>query len=296
MDKIDMAIKRLQTASQMSLQAYKQPLLLTYSGGKDSEVILDIAQKAKIPFEVCNSHTTVDAPQTVYHIRKRFKELEQKGIKAEILMPKHQGKPVTMWTLIPIKMMPPTRLARYCCQVLKEGAGDGRMVCTGVRWAESTKRKRRRAYEIVGKIEKNAIRFMDDNDDMKQLYNACQMRSKTICNPIIDWSDEEVWDYLHEERIDTNILYNMGFKRIGCIGCPMANCRGREFEFSIFPTYKMAYIRAFGKMLEERKRKGKDDITGKWKDAESVFHWWMEDGFDENQITLDQYMNEISED
>ena len=51
------------------------------------------------------------------------------------------GKPITMWNLIPKKKMPPTRLARYCCSVLKESAGKGRITVTGVRWAESARRK-----------------------------------------------------------------------------------------------------------------------------------------------------------
>lgn len=79
--KIDKAISSLKLAAKMSLQYYGKPLIVTYSGGKDSDVMLDISCKCLKPdeFEVLNSHTTVDAPQTVYHIRNKFKELNRGG-------------------------------------------------------------------------------------------------------------------------------------------------------------------------------------------------------------------------
>lgn len=80
------------------------------SGGKDSSVLTHIAMKAGCPFEVVHNHTTVDAPETVYFIREKFKKLRAAGIKAEIVMPKE-----TMWQLIVRKKTPPTRLIRYCC-------------------------------------------------------------------------------------------------------------------------------------------------------------------------------------
>ena len=101
----------------MSLHHYGQPLVCTYSGGKDSDVMLELFKRSGIPFEAHNSHTTVDAPPTVYHIRKKFRELEEKGINAKIEMPTYKNKPVTMWSLIPQKGMPPSRLMRYCCSV-----------------------------------------------------------------------------------------------------------------------------------------------------------------------------------
>lgn len=77
------------------------------SGGKDSSVLTHIAMKAGCPFEVVHNHTTVDAPETVYFIREKFKRLRAAGIKAEIVMPKE-----TMWQLIVRKKTPPTRLIR----------------------------------------------------------------------------------------------------------------------------------------------------------------------------------------
>ena len=78
MDKVDKAIERLKVGSEMSLRYYGKPLMITYSGGKDSEVLADLAINAKIPIEIVNSHTTADAPPTVYHIRNQFKKWELK--------------------------------------------------------------------------------------------------------------------------------------------------------------------------------------------------------------------------
>ena len=84
MDLEHKAIDRLKAASDMSLAIYQKPLSICYSGGKDSEVLLDLAIKAKIPMVVVNNHTTADAPETVRHIRKAFSRLEEKGIKTLI--------------------------------------------------------------------------------------------------------------------------------------------------------------------------------------------------------------------
>jgi len=70
------SVERLKMASEMSLKYYGQPLLIAYSGGKDSDVILELAIRSGMPFEVQHSHTTADAPETVRHVRKKFYELE----------------------------------------------------------------------------------------------------------------------------------------------------------------------------------------------------------------------------
>lgn len=115
MDKEHTAMERLRLASDMSLRLYKQPLMLTDSGGKDSAVICRLAENAGIPFEIMHNHTTADAPETVYHVRKRAKEYEARGIEYTIAHPTYKGKRTSMWTLIPQKLMPPTRVMRYCC-------------------------------------------------------------------------------------------------------------------------------------------------------------------------------------
>lgn len=108
-------------------------------------------------------------------------------------------------------------------------------------------------------------------------------KSKMVVNPIIDWTDAEIWDYINSEHIQTCELYQCGYSRVGCIGCPMAGKR-RWKEFADFPKYKDAYIRAFGRMLEARRKNGKES---KWRNAEEVFLWWMEDDGVPGQIEMD---------
>ena len=117
-DKEQMAIMRLQEASKMSLHVYKQPIVVTTSGGKDSSISVELARRAGIPFEVQHNHTTADAPETVYFVRREFARLEEMGIKCSVNLPYYKGQRTSMWDLIPQKLLPPTRVVRYCCSIL----------------------------------------------------------------------------------------------------------------------------------------------------------------------------------
>lgn len=284
MDKEKIAIERLKTASEMSLSVYGEPLIVTTSGGKDSGVCIKLAQAAGIPFEVLHSHTTADAPETVRFIREELYRLELLGIKCNIQYPYYKGKRTSMWDLIPQKMMPPTRLVRYCCSILKETGGANRFIVTGVRWAESIKRQNRGVYETITPNIKKKVILNNDNDDTRKLFENCQLKAKRVVNPIIDWEDDDVWEYTEVEKIPCNPLY-CEFKRVGCIGCPMAG-KSRNREFARWQQYKILYINAFDRMLAEHRRKGRDNKSG-WQTGRDVFHWWMEDGVLPGQIEFD---------
>lgn len=283
MDKEQMAIARLQDAARLSLHRYGKPLLITYSGGKDSQVLVALAERSGVDFEVVNSHTTADAPETVYFIREQFRQMEGRGINCAIEKPRYKGKPTSMWSLIPQKMMPPTRLVRYCCAVLKENTGRDRFIATGVRWAESTRRKNSRGVmELMHKDPAKRIILMGDNDEKRQLFETCNLKSKMTVNPIVDWSDDDVWDYTHSEHLPVNPLYCEGHKRVGCIGCPMAG-GGRQHEFMRWPKYEELYVAAFERMLEARRAKGK---PCDWQTGRDVFRWWMEDKNIAGQLSM----------
>ena len=285
------AIERLKAASEMSLQYYGLPLVVTDSGGKDSQVCKELALRAGIPFEVMHNHTTADAPETVRFIRSEAKRFEERGIKYTINMPMYKGQRTSMWGLIPQKLMPPTRLVRYCCSVLKEQGGSGRFITTGVRWDESASRKNNRGiYERIAADKKKRVILNNDNDDKRMLFENCRLKAKRVVNPIIDWKDEDVWDFLGVgtqvlcgdynvtcNGIPVNPLYDDGWCRVGCVGCPMAGKKGRTAEFARWPKYKGLYINAFDKMLQERERRGK--MAGSWRMGGrgiDVFNWWME--------------------
>lgn len=289
MDKEQTAMERLRLASDMSLRLYHRPLLLTDSGGKDSAVICKLAENAGIPFEIAHSHTTADAPETVYHVRKRAKEYELKGVSYTIHYPTYKGEPTSMWKLIPIKLMPPTRLARYCCAVLKETTGRDRFIATGVRWAESTARKNNRSsLEIIHADREKTLLLNNDNDEDRRLFEACTLKGKRVCNPIIDWQESDVWDYLTDQHVECNPLYCEGLRRVGCVGCPMAG-KARKKEFALWPKFPQMYINAFDRMIAERQRRG--TLAGSWgmgTTGVDVFHWWMEDGVLPGQFEIEE--------
>lgn len=154
-ERISESRKALKLAAYMSKTYYGKKLVITYSGGKDSDVMLHLAVDVleATDFEVINSHTSVDAPPTVKHIRKVFKRLNEMGIETTVHIPKDKdGKQLNMTKLIVKMKYPCTRVCRYCCKVLKETSVPDRLCALGVRGAESTARKGRDIFATRGKL------------------------------------------------------------------------------------------------------------------------------------------------
>lgn len=176
-EKIDHSYEVLRLAAEMSKLYYQKPLVITYSGGKDSDTMLQLALECLKPddIEVINSHTTVDAPETVYYIREQFAKLKEKGIKTTIQYPKYKdGSPKSMWNLIPKKGIPPTRLQRYCCKELKETTVPNRFIAVGVRAAESTGRKGRDDFATVANTKKNAYYYYYYYSHIKDVFDTSE--------------------------------------------------------------------------------------------------------------------------
>lgn len=116
-----------------------------------------------------------------------------------------------------------------------------------------------------------------------------KQQGSTVLNPIYHWTDKDVWDFIKQEHICTNSLYECGYKRVGCIGCPLATYKGRLKEFADYPQFKKAYINSFVQMLKVREQRG---LESKWKTGQEVFDWWIEE-YKHNvkgQMTLDDFM------
>ena len=293
MDKEQKAIERLRFGAEMSKQYYDKPLVICYSGGKDSDALLQLAKYSGINFEVLHNHTTADAPETVQHIRNTFKRLELQGIKCSVEYPVYKGKRTSMWDLIPQKLIPPTRLIRYCCSVLKERGGRNRAIATGVRWDESNARAKRGIYEDINRNKDKRIILNNDNDDKRRLIERCEKQSKTVINPIIDWTEDDIWDYIKSESIICNPVYCDGFNRVGCIGCPMAG-KKRYHEFAVYTRYMQLYIHAFDRMLQKRVANNKS-IKMTWQSGYDVFRWWMEEDFRQVEFSDEDYEEEYYE-
>lgn len=277
-----MDIKKEQRAIQYlkSFEPQTEPYYLCYSGGKDSDVIRILAQLSGVNHDINHNHTTADAPETVRYVRS-------------IPNVKINYPELSMWQLIEKKGWPPTRLSRYCCEKLKEGGGQGRVKITGVRWYESNNRRQNGGVvKIIGKpktnqklaeelnadyeiSKKKGIVLNTDNDANRRFVEMCYRTSSALVNPIIDWTDNDVWEFLLYYGCKSNPLYQCGFYRIGCIGCPMAGGKGQKKEFAKYPKYEIMYIKAFDRMLKARLERGLDN--GDWHTGKDVMTWWVGD-------------------
>lgn len=240
------------------IKAFEPPdgYYLAFSGGKDSQCIYHLAKESGVKFESHFHMTSVDPPEVIYFVREHY---------PDVIMDR---PPESMWRLIERKKIPPTRKIRYCCGVYKERGGIGRTVITGVRWDESYRRKKTRSMLELNAYSKSRIMLNNDNDEARRLFETCQMKGKHVLNPIIDWLNEDVWEYLNNNGIPHCCLYDEGFNRIGCIGCPMSGKQGMLREFARWPKYYEAYMRAFSRMLEARKASNLDCMF--WPDAQAV--------------------------
>lgn len=279
-DKVQTAIERLQNFSEIFSD--DKGFFIAFSGGKDSVVVKKLADMSGIKYDAHYQLTTVDPPELVRFIKENHPDVIIDKARWE------DGTHKTMWNLIPYKKFPPTQLIRYCCEHLKESAGKGRLIVTGVRWEESPRRKNNQGVitvigkekemkSVVTKAEKTNANFTitnkggvvlnNDNDETREVIEHCYTKHKTLLNPIIDWTTQEVWEFIHEYNVPYCELYDEGYKRLGCIGCPMS--RNKKAEFERYPKYKAAYIRAFDEMIKTTKTKHE------WKSGEEVFDWWI---------------------
>lgn len=207
------------------------------SFGKDSGVVHRLMELAEVTFDAHHNFTTVDPPELIRHGLKNYPD-------TEIHRPK-----IPMWDLIPKKGFPPTRMIRYCCSILKERGGRDRIVATGKRKEESPARSKITLIE-QSRSDKRVVFF----------------------NPILEWTTRDVWEFTVRERIPHCCLYDQGFCRLGCVGCPLAGGEQMEFEFQFFPKYYVAYLRTFARMIKERA-----DMAEKFGFTSplDVMHWWM---------------------
>lgn len=111
-----------------------------------------------------------------------------------------------------------------------------------------------------------------DDAATRRTVEQCFRTANVVVNPIVDWATDDVWEYLNDvERVAHCELYDQGYERLGCIGCPM-NARAAE-ELEAYPKYKANYIRAFERMLEARRRDGLAPTN--FIDGQSVMDWWL---------------------
>lgn len=269
-DKVDKAIARL--------RAFEPPegYYLAFSGGKDSTVLKALADEAGVKYDAHYNATTVDPPELVRYIRKHHPDVEI--VKPDIPMRK----------LIPLKLFPPTRFSRYCCEHYKEAHGKGRLVLTGTRWEESSNRKRNqgavtmRSGRAAKVAEDNGAKFTAtakggvvlnyDDAPSRRTVEQCYRTHKTLVNPIIDWTKEDVWEYIRTRDLPYCELYDEGWERLGCVGCPMGGYASMEAELTRWPAIRAVYLRAFRDMIAARRERG---LPCTWETPEDVMACWL---------------------
>ena len=273
--KVEVAYERFRWAAKEAERLFDMPLVVQYSGGKDSDVILQLAKESGVPFRVTHNLTTADPPDNVYYIRRVFAALREEGIDCRINVPRR-----SLWRIMRETLVIPSRIMRVCCSELKERKmPDAPYIVTGVRWAESAGRRAKSGIAMVhnafarerGVEEKAAAAGLLTTDDAssRRLFEQCQMRGVRVLNPIIDWSDDDVWSYLHSRGIEGNPLYKEGWTRIGCVGCPRAGRRARELAFARYPKLYKAWRDAIAYVIERRKEMG-NPMFLEGKEVESV--------------------------
>lgn len=208
--KVDFAIKLLQ-----SIPTDDGPIELSYSGGKDSDVILELAKMAGIPYRAIYKATTIDPPGTIAHAKE---------MGAEVIHPKK-----TFFQLVS-KSGFPSRFQRFCCSALKEYKICDRAI-QGIRRSES--RKRAEKYK-----EPEVCRVYSAKEKVK------------VYLPILEWTDQDVAEFIKERNIKCHPLYYSRegqfdvTKRLGCMGCPLASRNKRIQFFKENPKWLKAWIRA----------------------------------------------------
>lgn len=289
-NKVEVAIDRLQSFEP------KEGYYLAFSGGKDSQCIYHLAKMAGVKFDAHYRITSVDPPELVRFIKTQYPDVA-------LDYPRDaDGNVITMWNLIPKQTIPPTRKARYCCDKLKESGGKGRLTVTGVRWAESPARKQNQGEVVIMKTGRvkgvkespdfytngsRGVVLANDNTESRRLMEQCVIKGKVTLNPIIDWEDDDVWEFLNDwAKVPHCSLYDEGWRRLGCLGCPLAGDVTVKRDFMRYPKYKELYIRAFERMIKnhpgeirmangELATNGGGDVR---RMAEMVYVWWTSNG------------------
>jgi len=247
------AIKRLQQFEP------SEGYYLAFSGGKDSVVLKILADKAAVKYDAHYSVTTIDPPELVYFIRRNHPEvIWDRPEKAFLTRLVENGFPL--------------RQGRWCCEEYKEGGGTGRVVLTGIRAAESVKRRKRRMVEVCMKDP-----------------------SKHFVHPLIDWTELQIWSYIRSNNTPYCELYDQGFKRLGCLFCPMAYHKQRQHEVRLYPRYAAAFRKSFRALYEKRKQAGAKSVE-RWPNGDAMFDWWIGDGhIDESKQKLFHFDSDLEE-
>ena len=207
-EKVDKSISIIKKAADIA-QRTNKPLIVAFSGGKDSQVLYHLTKAAKVEFKAVYNATTLDPAEVVRFIRTKYPDVE-------IHCPS-----ISFWDLCKQKKQLPTQKMRFCCAELKENKGKNSVTLTGVRREESFRRADRQ--EVNGN-KKHTEMTIDEFIRQSQMDVQCfgKGNEKITINPILEWTERDVWHYLNNVlQVPHCEVYDKGDKRVGCLFCPM---------------------------------------------------------------------------
>ena len=154
----------------------------------------------------------------------------------------------------------PTRRQRWCCETYKEQAAPiGETLILGVR-AEESPRRAKNWKEVT----------------------AHTHTGQYAISPIVAWTTEDVWWFIKERKLEYCSLYDEGFKRLGCVGCPMSGSKGRKQQFARWPHFERAWKNLFRQIWTKRtgttQRNGQVWFGNRYfHNWEEMYEWWLSD-------------------
>ena len=288
-ERLQWSINLLKKAEKLALQYDPDDgFYLAFSAGKDSQALYHIAKLAGVKFQAHMNFTSIDPPEVIRFCREHYPDVITHAPEDSIYNIAVNGK-----------YLLPSRIIRWCCAILKETGGAGTVCLTGVRRQESIRRSKRNSVEVSNssfsgdldafetwRKEKIAKKIQHLNQDQFSEQDEEQIRciggkDKIIVNPIIDWSESDVWYFLNEVvKVPHCSLYDRGYKRIGCICCPMANYKQKLIELADYPHVKRNWINAIKRIREQGIAKNilTENYFGNGTEdeiCENIFQWWI---------------------
>lgn len=255
--KIDYSIALLRKAESMALRLDPENgFYLAFSGGKDSQALYHIAQMSGVKFKAHMNLTSVDPPEVIRFVRRQYPDVE-------LIKPK-----MSIYEMAKKKHILPTMRLRWCCAEYKEVSGAGKVTLIGIRRQESARRSKRNEVELGN--HKFSGTFDQWEEHEETMVTCVGGRDKILVSPIICWTERDVWQFLNDVvKVPHCKLYDEGYKRIGCILCPMANYRQKLRECERFPHVRHKWIQTIQKMIDA------GYVFKDMPDAEFGFRWWI---------------------
>lgn len=262
MDHIEKSIEILQKGERLALALNPEDgYYLAFSGGKDSQVLMELCRISGVKFRAYYSVTGNDPPRNVYFIRKNYPGVIFSHPKEKFLK------------LVEKKGLP-TIMKRYCCERLKEKMGAGNVVLTGVRAEESQKRAMYEEVEIYSRrVEhRGKPRGRTVDQIMENEHQCIKGQDRVMLRPLLHWSEEQVWGFIRERGLPINPCYRET-GRVGCMFCPFSNRGQMAIYEREFPGFRDALLRALAKYwdrTEEHMLSSPEEYYEWWKSKKTV--------------------------